>query len=283
MNSVFISYRRDDAAGHAGRLSDRLVARVGPSRVFMDVEDIQPGQNFAQAIENTLSKCDYLLAVIGPRWLESMTARAATGEDFVRHEIAVALTRGLTVIPVLVGGATMPTATDLPPELAAFSRCQAVEIRDSGFDADATRLVDFVAGRATDRRGRAALLVIATAAVLALVGWLAVSYLGTPEPVVNGTWIAELRKPGQQPYRVRLTLARNGDRITGSVAYPTGDGSILDGRIANGRITFRTMHVPQFASEPATITTDATIDGNALTLAMTDENGTATGIARRSD
>ena len=65
MRSVFISYRRDDAAGHAGRLSDRLVARLGAGRVFMVVEDIAPGQNFAQAIEGTLSKCNCVLAVIG--------------------------------------------------------------------------------------------------------------------------------------------------------------------------------------------------------------------------
>lgn len=131
LKSVFISYRRDDAAGHAGRLSDRLVARLGAARVFMDVEDIAPGQNFAQAIESTLSKCDGVLAVIGPRWLETIRTRMAGGEDFVRHEIAVALAAGLTVIPVLVGGAKMPGAADLPPELAAFSRCQAVEIRDN--------------------------------------------------------------------------------------------------------------------------------------------------------
>ena len=56
MPNVFISYRRDDAGGHAGRLSDRLVARFGPDSVFVDVDDIKPGQNFLQAIEQTLSQ-----------------------------------------------------------------------------------------------------------------------------------------------------------------------------------------------------------------------------------
>src|SRR5687767_4239586 len=126
MTSLFISYRRDDAGGHAGRLSDRLIARFGADRVFMDVQDIQPGQNFEQAIEQTIAKCDHMIAVVGPRWLQILQARAACGEDFVCHEISVALARGTTVIPVLVGGATMPARDQLPPALAAFSRCQAV-------------------------------------------------------------------------------------------------------------------------------------------------------------
>lgn len=120
MTSIFISYRRQDASGHAGRLSDRLVARFGADHVFMDVEDIQPGQNFARSIEQTLAQCSHVLAVVGPRWIESLQARSAAGEDFVRHEIAMALTRGLTVIPVLVAGARMPAPSDLPAELSAF-------------------------------------------------------------------------------------------------------------------------------------------------------------------
>lgn len=157
MTSIFISYRRQDASGHAGRLSDRLVARFGADHVFMDVEDIQPGQNFARSIEQTLAQCSHVLAVVGPRWTESLQARSAAGEDFLRHEIAVALTRGLTVIPVLVGGARMPPTSDLPAELSAFGRCQAVEIRDDRFDDDATRLTGFLSrwvGPRNHHRGR---------------------------------------------------------------------------------------------------------------------------------
>src|SRR5690349_3453732 len=137
MTSIFISYRRDDAGGHAGRLSDRLVARLGADRVFMDVSDIRPGENFEQAIQRTLAKCDHVLAVIGPRWLSSLTERqSTTGEDFVRSEIAAALLRGATVIPVLVGGAEMPSKSTLPPDVAALARCQAVVIEDRSFDED---------------------------------------------------------------------------------------------------------------------------------------------------
>jgi hypothetical protein len=150
IKNVFISYRHDDTAGHAGRLSDRLVARLGAERVFMDVADIQPGQNFVSAIEETVDRCDCVLAVVGPRWLSNLKEREARGEDFVRSEIGRAMARGITVIPVLVGGGTMPSGDQLPAELVAFSRCEAVDIRDDHFDDDAARLINFLVG---GRRG----------------------------------------------------------------------------------------------------------------------------------
>jgi hypothetical protein len=146
INNVFISYRHDDTAGHAGRLSDRLVARLGAERVFMDVADIKPGQNFVSAIEETVDRCDCVLAVIGPRWLASLKEREARGEDFVRSEIGRAMARGITVIPVLVGGGTMPSADQMPAELVPFSRCEAADIRDDHFNDDAARLINFLVG-----------------------------------------------------------------------------------------------------------------------------------------
>jgi hypothetical protein len=280
VTNVFISYRRDDAAGHAGRLSDRLVARLGASRVFMDVQDIQPGQNFAQAIDQTLAQCDHLVAVVGPRWLETIQARMTSGEDFVRHEVAIALSKGLTVIPVLVGGARMPTADDLPPELAAFSRCQAVEIRDHRFDEDAAQLVNFLAAVPRERVRRALVAVAATILVALAGGWF-VWARSVPQPTVDGRWVADVQKPGQRPYRVRLTLTREGDQITGRVEYPTGDAPILDGLFADGHLTFRTEHTPQFSSSPATIRTDAQLEGDRLKVTMIDDAGTATGVATR--
>ena len=109
MGGIFISYRREDSGGHAGRLCDRLTARFGNARVFMDLQDIAPGQNFAQSIDEMIATCNCVIAVIGPRWLETIQRRAPGAEDFVQHEIAAALSRGITVIPVLVGGARMPT------------------------------------------------------------------------------------------------------------------------------------------------------------------------------
>lgn len=298
MTNVFISYRRDDAGGHAGRLSDRLIARFGAERVFMDVQDIQPGQNFEQAIEQTIAKCDHMLAVIGPRWLQILQARAASGEDFVRHEIGVALARGTTVIPVLVGGATMPARDQLPAALAAFARCQAVDVRDDRFDGDVARIVDFLAvGEAPGAAHRklfggriprrAFVWSLPLLAALLAGGWFAWPGPGpVPEPVqeasLNGEWAAEMQKPGQPPYRIRLTLARLGEQVTGSVRYPTGEAPILDGRVDENRLTFHTSHVPPFASAPATIRFQAEVEGDAIRLTSTDEAGTATGVARRA-
>src|SRR5262249_29740154 len=136
MASIFISYRREDTGGHAGRLCDRLTARFGGDRVFMDIQDIHPGQNFATSIEETMATCDCVIAVIGPRWVETVQKRAQSGEDFVRHEIGAALKRHVTIVPVLVGGARMPAAADLPAELAELSFLNALEIRDERFDRD---------------------------------------------------------------------------------------------------------------------------------------------------
>jgi hypothetical protein len=304
MTSVFISYRRDDASGHAGRLSDRLVARFGAERVFMDVYDVHPGENFEQAIERTLSRCHHLIAVIGPRWLSSFAARQASGEDFVRSEIASALSRGMTVIPVLVGGAEMPSAAQLPADLAALARCQAVIVQDHTFDDDAKRLVRFLAegveasdvpilGRRVSRRTLSVSLGLAAVA-LAGTWWLwpvrGPGRLETPsaaqtpavaEPDIDGTWIAELQKAGQPPYRIRLTLARSGTQVIGSVAYPTGEATILDGQYVNGRMTFHTSHVPQFEATPATIRLQAQVDGDVIRLTTADDGGVASGEARR--
>ena len=107
----------------------------------MDVEDIQPGQNFAQRIEGTLTSCSHVLAVIGPRWHEILEARAKQqNTDYVVHEIAAALQQKKTVVPVFVAGATVASLTALPAELAELSFHQAIELHDSSFNDDCDRL-----------------------------------------------------------------------------------------------------------------------------------------------
>ena len=110
---VFISYRRDDAAGYAGRLYDRLKAAF-PQRAFLDVGDIQPGADFARVIEQHLQGCTALVALIGYNWAPH---RLQDSQDFVRLEIATALKRRIVVIPVLVRGARLPAASDLPEDV----------------------------------------------------------------------------------------------------------------------------------------------------------------------
>ena len=135
-------------------LSDRLVARFGADRVFVDVDDIQPGQNFEQAIEQTLSRCDCLLAVIGPRWLESLRARAAQARRLrAPRDCGGAGPRDDRRSRCSSAARRCRTPTISRKELAAFARCQAVEIRDNRFDEDAAELVS-VPRRAVPRAPR---------------------------------------------------------------------------------------------------------------------------------
>ena len=251
MAGIFISYRREDSGGHAGRLCDRLTERFGNGRVFMDLQDIAPGQNFAQSIDETMARCDCVVAVIGPRWVESFRSRATGAEDFVQHEIAAALGRGITVIPVLVGGARMPQAEDLPPALAALRYRNAFEVRDARFNDDVAALVD------------------------------SISASGAGHDALGGDWMAEIQKEGQPPFRIRLTFVVAGDSITGMARYPTGDAPILDARLAGRVLTFQTSHVPQFDSTPATIRYQAEVGDDEITLTITDQYGLARGVARR--
>ena len=144
-STVFISYRREDSAGHAGRLFDRLASKLGRDHVFRDVDNIRPGENFTEAIRRKIEASDVLFVVIGPRWL---TAAGPHGQrrledptDLVRLEIEMGFERKMRVIPVLLPGAAMPTANELPDTLASLARLNAYEIRETHFDQDVRQLI----------------------------------------------------------------------------------------------------------------------------------------------
>jgi len=144
MSGVFLSYRREDSAGFAGRLADRLEAEFGAGSVFRDVDDIRPGEDFQTAIDNHLRAVDAVLVMIGPRWLEARIKdgrRLDDAADLVRVEVATALASGKPVIPVLVGGAAMPGEGDLPSQLAGLARRHAVVLSDDRWQGDVARLV----------------------------------------------------------------------------------------------------------------------------------------------
>jgi hypothetical protein len=151
MSGVFISYRREDTGGAAGRLYDRLCARFGPHRVFRDVDTIEPGERFTRRIEERLAATDVLIALIGREWLSSAHAdgrrRLQDRGDFVRLEIATALRRGIPVIPALLHDATMPREEELPSDLAPLAQCQAIQIDDADFHEDVGRLIDVLEPR----------------------------------------------------------------------------------------------------------------------------------------
>jgi TIR domain len=142
---IGISYRRDDAGAHAGRLYDRLTQRFGFDRVFMDVDAILPGEDFVQTLRGRIDKAAAWLVVIGPNWAHSKNSRGERRlddpDDFVRIEVATALERDIRVIPALVEGAAMPRSEELPPEIQALVRRTAIALDHSSFHQDVDQLI----------------------------------------------------------------------------------------------------------------------------------------------
>ncbi|MCA9914799.1 MAG: TIR domain-containing protein, partial [Anaerolineae bacterium] len=144
MIRIFINYRRQDSEGYVGRLYDRLATYFDPHDIFMDVTSISPGQDFVEALEEAISNCDVLLAIIGPQWLtltdESGERRLDAWNDFVRIEIEAALKQEKLIIPVLVGRAKMPAHTDLPETIMQLSRRNSIELSHQNFAHDVEQL-----------------------------------------------------------------------------------------------------------------------------------------------
>jgi hypothetical protein len=142
---IFMSYRRDETAYPAGWLYDRLADHFGGGQVFKDIDSIELGDDFVEVITSAVGSCDVLLALIGDQWLTITDAhgqrRLDDPDDFVRLEIEAALTRNVRVIPILVDGARMPRAAELPASLARLVRRQALELSPARFDFDTGRLL----------------------------------------------------------------------------------------------------------------------------------------------
>lgn len=265
MSAIFLSYRRDDAAGHAGRLYDRLAARFGAERVFMDVDDIAPGEHFAQVIQRRIAGADVVLVVIGPHWLdlrdETGRRRLDDDEDFVRLEILTALAAGRRLVPVLVGGAELPGAPSLPAPLQPLTERQAVRLRDDMFDQDAAMLVAFVQGRIPDAGGATARHrknAFAAAVALMVLGALGFWWRGgnTPEAVMReagppppavaqaafdkfvGDWQAEVHYPWGVTMTETFRFTREGDGLAGSAGFLGVARPVLEARVEHGALLF---------------------------------------------
>ena len=146
--AIFISYRRDDSSGYTLAIYEKLKAALGDENVFMDMDDIPHGENFAKHIEKVLNKADTVLVMIGQSWLNASNAqgrRLDNPGDFVRMEVATALEKDLRVIPVLLRGAEMPDAESLPEDLQELCMRNAIRIHDDQFDASIQRLIASIA------------------------------------------------------------------------------------------------------------------------------------------
>jgi len=176
---IFISYRRTDSPAHTGRLKDRLAAHFR-ERVFQDVDSISPGVQWDEEIARNLSESGACIVIIGPSWLNARDAagnrRLDDPNDIVRQEIAVVLKRQMPVFPVLVGGATMPDGGDLPADLQALSRWNAIEIPEPYWDAAVAKLIkslEAAVASSAERRpapSRGKWLLAACAIVVAAIG-----------------------------------------------------------------------------------------------------------------
>jgi hypothetical protein len=181
MASVFLSYRRSDTGGYAGRLADALAERFGRENVFMDVDSIAPGADFTAQIRTALDRAALTLVLIGPNWAGE---RINEPTDVVRQEVAAALARDVTaVVPVLVEGATMPAAATLPADVAAIARINAMPLSNTRWQYDVGRIASLIDARGPQsaarravrtllprqRRLPAAIGVIAVLAVIAVI------------------------------------------------------------------------------------------------------------------
>lgn len=200
MREIFLSYRRADTSGHAGRLTDMLEARFGRGAVFRDVEAIDGGTDFVHAIEKALAGARVMLVLIGNTWASERSPdggrRLDDPRDFVRLEIATALAAGLPVVPVLVEGVQMPGEDLLPSDLKALARLQAVELSEARWEYDTGRLVETVAriaglaarGRRRTGDRRRLWLAIGALALTAAAGGAWYATRPPPAPALEGQW-----------------------------------------------------------------------------------------------
>ena len=171
---IFLSYRREDAAPYARLLQFQLSERIPDARVFMDLDSIEPGLDFAEVIREAVDSCAVLVALIGRQWAtltdEEGRRRLDNPDDYVRFEVQTALERGVRVIPVLVDGARPLRQQQLPSELQKLARLNALELSYGRYEYDADRLLNLLqrvlaaaSGTATGRQSSPAANVAAFA------------------------------------------------------------------------------------------------------------------------
>lgn len=144
--ALFISYRRSDSQEVVGRMYDRLRSHFPVDRIFRDLDSIPLGKPFPQVIREAIGNSQVALVIIGPKWA---TITGSDGHrllddpaDFVRIEVEGALCSGVPVVPVLVSGASMPLAKELPASLQPLVYLQGMQIRsDPDFHRDMDRLI----------------------------------------------------------------------------------------------------------------------------------------------
>lgn len=281
---IFISYRRDDAAGYARAVYDALAQRYGADHVFMDVDDIPAGQAFDAVIRQAVGASAVLVALIGPRWrgerraADGRPARIHEDGDFVRHEIASALARGLTVIPVLLDGTPMPNAAQLPADLQPLLKRNALALDNTRFAADIERLI--AALRIAPRARRHGLLLAGGAAALAAAGggwfWWQRPAAAPQRPPVNGRWQASFDYdwPNSR-HNERFDFIGEGSDLQGSASFLGVPRGLSEGHVDANGLRFVTRTGELGSSVEQVHRYRARLVGDALHFVMQTEGGGA--------
>ena len=190
---VFISYRRDDSGFATDRIHEACKAYVDdPADIFMDIDGIPPGADFVEFLERKVAECDMLFAVIGRDWMtitnpKTGGPRIQDPDDFVHIEIASALRRGIPVVPLLVGEAELPKASDLPDDLKTLTRRNARTLDRLSFE---SQIDDLMRSLGFSRTGAAAAIQSKPGPPVLAIGLsvLAVAVLALGAFVLNNTF-----------------------------------------------------------------------------------------------
>jgi len=258
---LFVSYRREDSAGFAGRLTDALEHVLGEGSVFRDVDDISPGEDFTRVIQRGLDQVAVVLVVIGPGWLDSQQGgarRLEREDDFVRREIEGALAAGKPLLPVLVGDAQMPPAERLPASIRPLAQRQALALRDASWRSDFNALLEALrpllaeagaqaagaqgggAGRALARRrhliaaGVGIIVGLAALIVRPSLNWL------RSAPAIDGVWTGRIEYPWGVSVDERFELAVRDGALVGTAGFLGLPRTIEAGTFSDGRLRFTT-------------------------------------------
>jgi len=278
MARIFINYRRDDTPGVAGRLFDYLASKYSRRELFMDVDAMQPGLDFAKQLDTQVSQCHVLLAVIGPHWLDAHDQagkrRLDSDKDYVRIELASALKRDIAVIPVLVDGAVMPPEESLSEDLRPLARRHALELRHTRFNADADAIVHALETVVPRRRtawivaGVGAAVAVAAIAAIAVIWPKLTAKPVAPPPIAAAAKPATVNPPAAAPQpaapaqqaavpppaapRSATAAAPTVASVLGSATPPALPAGIKLGEMMNG-IAFRgfILEFKKIKSDPA--------------------------------
>jgi len=298
---IFVSYRRDDAAGYARAVNDELGSCFGPERVFIDVDDINAGQPFSEVIQRSVGGSAVLLALIGKRWQgerDGAPARIFDTDDFVRQEVAVGLAKGLRVIPVLLDGAAMPEAAHLPPELVPLAGRNALALDNSRFAADMARLVREIRNALGEAAPAPAIrrefptwwLAGAVLVALAIALWQwrspAPDHQLAPaaaRPPINGEWRADVTYDWPNArYDERFVFSGDGDELQGSASFLGVARGALEGRVdADGlRFVTRTSEMTGSGASAAEVVHRyrGRLAGDEIRFVMQTEGGSSTHV-----